>query len=261
MTDRQYDSPDRFGADSQLYATSRGSTDNGSQTQKDDAPGQVLIACDPDNCMQALHTCGLEYATSELIPDTAAWCNKRYAEMVPAVVVVGFESQTEGPLTVQSVFENHPAARVVAFAKAWDDSRKLTAVTSGVNAVVNCGDGSVSLLTTVVNELAESKYLLEGIRRANIARKDWLQLDACEYYVLRAAFVGDTNLAVSTKCDISVRTVDRLRHRALSKLRGNTLLDVVQRMHEAGLSTLPSDYSDLLLEIGRLQTLTHPSLR
>lgn len=261
MTDRQHDSTDRFGADSQLSATSRVSTDNGSQTQTDDAPGQVLIACDPGNCMQALQACGIEYATSELIPDTAAWCNERYAAMVPAVAVVGFESRTEGPLIVQSVLANHPAARVVAFAKAWDDSRKLTAVTSGVNAVMNCSDGHGALLTTIVNELAESRCLLERIGRANIARKDWLQLDASEYYVLRAAFVGDTNLAVSIKCDISVRTVDRLRHRALRKLGGDTLLDVVLSMHEAGLRTLPSDYSDLLLEIGRLQTLAHPSSR
>lgn len=212
---------------------------------------------DGGGCMKGLQACGVDYRSYESGPGLAVACQARFETGVPVVALVNFESQTGGPRAAQLILQNHAAARVIAFSESWDDGRKLNAVSCGVHEFVNCGDGGIALLTVVVAQLREAACALQIIRSGDDARKRWLSLSATEYYILRAAFTGDTNLAVALRCDISVRTVDRQRNSAFMKLDCETLLDVVTRMHHAGLRMLPSEHSDLLMEVGRLQSIAY----
>lgn len=220
-------------------------------------PGTILVANDRSGCMRDLQACGLEYGSVEQGPALAVSCKRLFDSAEPVVALVNFESQKEGPQTVACILENHPAARLIAFADTWEDGRRLGALESGAHALVNCGDGAVSLLTVVVAQLGEAACRLQIIRSGDDARKRWLALSATEYYVLRGAFTGVTNQAVALQCDISVRTVDRQRNSAFMKLDCETLLDIVARMYQAGLQTLPSEHSELLIEVGRLQSLAY----
>lgn len=218
-------------------------------------PGSVVIVGQSEKCMRSLSACGLTYESFELGPELAAFCKQEFDAAVPLVAFVSFESQTEGPRSVSCVRESHPAARVIAFASSWEDGRKLGAVESGVDICVNCNDGAVALLSVVIRELSEAASLLAVMLKARTTRRLWLSLSATEYIALRAAFVDVTNLAVALQCDISVRTVDRHRNSAFRKLGGGTLMDVVTRMWEAGLHTLPAEHSDLLMNVGKLEAV------
>jgi DNA-binding NarL/FixJ family response regulator len=217
--------------------------------------GTILVANDRSGCMRDLQACGLEYRSLELGPELVASCVGLFTSEEPLVALVNFESQTEGPQTVACILQNHPAARVIAFADAWDDGRSLGALKSGVHATVNSSDGAVALLTIAIRELSESTCLTAQAHASKNARRRWLSLSDVEYRVVRAAFVGKTSLAVALECDISVRTVDRQRNSAFEKLDCETMLDVVTIMHDAGLYTLPPEHSDLVLEVGRQEQI------
>ena len=217
--------------------------------------GTILVANDRSGCMRHLQACGLEYRSVELEPALAVSCAGLFTSEEPLVALVSFESQTEGPQTVACILQNHPAARVIAFADSWDDGRRYGAMKSGVHAEVNCSDGAVGLLSTVIQQLSESTCLTAQAHASKSTRRRWLSLSDVEYHVLRAVFVGKTNIAVAHECDISVRTVDRQRNSAFEKLDCETMLDVVTRMLDAGLCTLPPSHADLILEVGRQEQL------
>ena len=207
----------------------------------------------------SLGNCGYRYIECDNLSYAAAILNQS-GPKVPVVMMVSFDDTDATTLPVLMKFRaTASVAWIVGCAEAWSDSSRLNAITSGVDELFCVGNGAFAVQCCVANGIARSQNRIKKWESEQAARAAWFNLTGNEYLVTRAAFSGSTNAAIAEQLDLSKRTLDRIRNRALEKLGASSLLDVVERISEAGLRTLPETFSQLVQELSLADGVKHYS--
>ena len=209
----------------------------------------VIVIGRPCRALGNLDHLGCRYIECDNLNDAEAILNASGPD-VPAVVMVPFGVTDATTLLALMKFRaTASVAWIVGYTETWSDNSRLNAITRGVDELFCVGNGDFAVQRCVTNGIARSQSRIEERERKQAASAAWLNLTSNEYLVMRASFTGSTNAAIAEQLDLSKRTLDRIRNRAMEKLEASSLLHVMERISEAGLRTLPETFSQLVREL------------